>query len=93
MQSTMAMTSIGAKGAMTARERSSSSYVFMPEYTTRSNRSQMFFIVFLVLTRFLRNSLCNFFAFPLDRALSINFCKSLVIKELRRGGGRLAVTR
>ena len=53
----------------------------------------MFFIVFLVLTRFLRNSLCNFFAFPLDRALSINFCNSLVIKELRRGGGRLAVTR
>ena len=53
----------------------------------------MFFIVFLALTRFLRNSLRNFFAFPLDRVLSINLCKSLVIKELRRGGGRLAVTR
>ena len=47
----------------------------------------MFFIVFLVLTRFLRNSLCNFFAFPLDNVLSINCCKSLVIKELH-GAGR-----
>ena len=52
MQSTMAMTSMGAKGAMTARDRSSSSYVLMLEYTTGSNRSQMFFIVFFSFNTF-----------------------------------------
>ena len=69
MQSTRAMTSMGAKGAMTARDRSSSSYVLMLEYTTGSNRSQMFFIVI-------------FFHFLLDKVFRKNLCKSLVIKEL-----------
>jgi hypothetical protein len=39
----MAMTSMGAKGAITRRDRSSSSYVFMPNYTTQTNKSQAVF--------------------------------------------------
>ena len=72
MQSTMAMTSIGAKGAITARDRSSSSYVFMPNYTTQSHKSQVFFIFIFIY----------FFHFLLDKVFRKNLCKLLVIKEL-----------